>query len=458
MVDKNAHLKDLALALSPFATLYEVGGCVRDSLMGIECYDIDVCSKLKVDDVKKALLNTDFVVSDRSLRMGTVHISRGDFVCEYTTFRTDSYDVNSGEHTPKSVEFTTDICLDAKRRDFKCNAIYKDALTGEIVDVLGGVEDIKNKVLSTADNPQAVFEADGLRILRLVRFCAELGFDIEEKTFECANQNAWRVKDIAIERVRDELERIFVADTRHPELCLFNAHARGIRLLDRLGLVELLLPELASLKGLEQNKKYHLYDAYTHSLKAYEYATPNIRASALLHDIGKSKSVEIQGDMHLHAMLGADMARDIANRYKLSNEKKNRLVKLVSLHMLDINGDMSISKLRREIAKNADVVDDLCALMEADARATNEQLPKENRVRQVFEEMKKDGTPFSVKQLKVSGNDLVKIGIDQDKRGVVLNNLWLDTVMNLALNTREKALEYVKKCAKKLENQDIGEI
>lgn len=112
--------------------------------------------------------------------MGTVHISSGDFVCEYTTFRTDSYDVSSGEHTPKDVRFTTDMNLDAKRRDFKCNALYKDVLTGEIVDLLGGVEDVKNKIVSTADEPEIVFEADGLRILRMVRFAAELGFDVEK--------------------------------------------------------------------------------------------------------------------------------------------------------------------------------------------------------------------------------------------------------------------------------------
>lgn len=180
VAEKKGKLIALANCFKPFATLYEVGGAVRDELLGIDCFDVDVCAQLVVDDVKKILSNTDFVVSDRNLRMGTVHISSGDFVCEYTTFRTDSYDVSSGEHTPKDVRFTTDMNLDAKRRDFKCNALYKDVLTGEIVDLLGGVEDVKNKIVSTADEPEIVFEADGLRILRMVRFAAELGFYVEK--------------------------------------------------------------------------------------------------------------------------------------------------------------------------------------------------------------------------------------------------------------------------------------
>ena len=251
VAEKKDKLIALANCFKPFATLYEVGGAVRDELLGIDCFDVDVCAQLVVDDVKKILSNTDFVVSDRNLRMGTVHISSGDFVCEYTTFRTDSYDVSSGEHTPKDVRFTTDMNLDAKRRDFKCNALYKDVLTGEIVDLLGGVEDVKNKIVSTADGPEIVFEADGLRILRMVRFAAELGFDVEKNTYEVAKKNAWRVKDIAVERIRDELEKIFVADAKHPELNLKDAHVRGLRMLDDLGLVDMLLPELASLKGLE---------------------------------------------------------------------------------------------------------------------------------------------------------------------------------------------------------------
>lgn len=446
MADENRQkLRELAEALSPYATLYMVGGCVRDELMGIECSDIDVCSQLEVDDVKSALSNTDFVVSDKNLRMGTVHISCGDFVCEYTTFRTDSYNTQSGEHTPEDVKFTKDILLDARRRDFKCNAVYKDILQDEYVDLLGGIDDIRNKVLSTCDDPHIVFEADGLRILRLVRFCAELGFSIDEQTFFVAKQNAWRVKDIAVERIREELFKIFKADTKHPTLNLFSAHVDGIRCLDSLGLMEIVLPELSALKGLEQNKKYHLYDAYNHSIKAYEYAPPHLRFCALLHDIGKAWCVKENGNMHGHERVGADMARDIAHRYKLSNEQTYRLCKIIALHMTDLNGNTSENKLRRLIAENIDVIDDVCLVMFADARATSEQPITCNRISNLLAKMRDEGVPFSIKELKVSGNDLVQMGVDEKQRGIILHELWLDTVMNMSLNTRQKALAYIQK-------------
>lgn len=449
MAEKSDCLHLLAKAFSPYATLYAVGGCVRDEIMGLECSDVDVCSKLQVEDVKKILLNTDFVVSNKNLRMGTVHVSLGKFTVEYTAFRTDSYDKSSGEHTPKRVEFTTDMSLDARRRDFKCNALYKDVLTGKVVDVLGGLKDINSNIISTADNPESVFEADGLRILRLVRFACELGFEIEEHTFEVAKQNAWRVKDIAVERVRDELFKIFVADTKHPELALKDAHVKGIRLLDELGLVDMLLPELCALKGLEQPKKYHLYDAYNHSIKAYEYAPTHLRFCALLHDIGKAECMKLYGNMHGHERVGADMARDVARRYKLSNVDTLRLVKIISLHMTDINGNTSESKLRRTIAQNIDVMQDVCLVMDSDARASNEQPPKPSRIRVTLDEMREEGAPFCIKDLKVSGKDLIALGVEDKKRGLILKQLWADTVMSPSLNTREKALAYIKRQAQK---------
>lgn len=442
----------MAICLKPFATLYQVGGAVRDELLGIECFDIDVCAKLKVEDVKKILSNTDFVVSDKNLRMGTVHISCGDFVCEYTTFRTDSYDVSSGGHTPKDVRFTSDMSLDARRRDFKCNALYKDILTGKILDLLGGTEDVKNKIISTADEPNIVFEADGLRILRMVRFAAELGFDVERNTFEIAKKNAWRVKDIAVERIRDELEKIFVADTKHPQLNLKDAHVRGLAMLDELGLVDMLFPELATLKDLEQPKKYHLYDAYNHSLKAYEYAPPRLRFAALLHDVGKAESIKSTGNMHSHAQIGAELADGICKRFKLPNSERKRLVKIVALHMTDVKGDMPKGKLRRFVVENFDVIRDLCDFMDADSIAHKGESGRSDAIRRVVKEIEDDGTPLRVKDLKISGQDLVNMGVDEKTRGKILEELWLDTAENPALNDRKKAIDYVEN--KRKDNRD----
>ncbi len=444
MANNIAKLKQLARIFAPYATLYMVGGVVRDMLLDVECYDIDITSKLKVDEVKSILLNTDFEISDKSLRMGTVLISNGDCRFEYTTFRSESYSRSSGAHYPKDVEFTENILLDAKRRDFKVNAVYYDVLKDEIVDVIHGIDDIKNKVLSTCDEPSIVFEADGLRILRLVRFCAELGFSPDEKTLSVAKKNAWRVKDIAIERIRDELSKIFVADTRHKELGLNDAHLRGFRLLDELGLVEMLLPELHALKGIAQPKRYHLYDAFEHSVKAYEIAPPHLRIVALLHDIGKAHALKIDGTMHSHEIFGERMARDVMTRLKFSNNEIERVSRLVRWHMIDINGNMGVNKLKKFVVEQIDIIEDLILLKDVDGIASAGALTRENRLRTAYNELKANNIPLRIKDLKVSGQDLIDLGIKPQMRAKVLKQLLIDTAIDFSLNNREKSLRYIK--------------
>ncbi|MBD5091897.1 MAG: CCA tRNA nucleotidyltransferase [Clostridiales bacterium] len=457
-------LKELASLFAPYAPLYAVGGAVRDELLGCSGGDVDICSPLTVDEVKRALEGSFYTVSDRNLRMGTVHIFSDEFCAEYTTFRTDSYDRSSGAHTPTNVRFTTDIVEDARRRDFKCNAVYKDIMTGEIVDPLGGVDDIKHRVLSAADTPDNVFEADGLRVLRLVRFACELGFDIESDTMRAAKQNAWRVKDIAVERIHEELNKIFISDCNYKgdslpktpysdesvEWCKGSRvgekpHLRGIKLLDELGLIDLLLPELAELKNLQQPKKYHLYDAYWHSIKAFEVSPPHLRWAALLHDVGKRRAFDMNlgANMHGHDEIGADMVREILTRLRFANAQKARIVSLVRWHMVDIKGDMSWHKLRRFAAEHSDIADDLCTIKDVDACATFGYLPAQNRLRDAWNELKSDGTPLSIKQLKVDGNDLIAMGVDEKQIGVILNELWIDTVLNPELNNRNGAMKYV---------------
>ena len=448
MQDFDAKLKALAGLFPSDSPLYLVGGFVRDELLGINSFDVDVCSQLDVYSVKTLLLNSDFAVSDKNLRMGTVVISSGDFKVEYTTFRTDSYDRTRGDHSPESVVFTTDQKLDALRRDFACNAVYKNVLSGEIVDLVGGVEDIQKKLLKTVDEPEKVFEADGLRILRLVRFAAELGFDVEEKTFAVAKASAWRVKDIAVERIRDELDKIFVADTKHPDLHLEKAHLVGFRLLDELGLVDMLLPEVAALKGLQQPVKWHLYDAFAHTVKAFEIAPPHLRWVALLHDIGKADCMAKQGNMHGHDVVGAEMAQKVLERFKFSNADVKRIVDIVRWHMIDIDGNMSWNKLRWFAVKHIDVADDVCAFKCVDSEASCGQ-PHDSRLKDALAEVRSDGTPLSLRELKVSGEDLIDLGVEPKRRAEILQNLWKETVLNLSLNTREKALAYINRQLKK---------
>lgn len=441
-------LKQLARHFSPYATLYMVGGIVRDMVLGIESEDIDICSQLTVDEVKRILSNTDFAVSTKSLRMGTVHIKSGEFECEYTTFRCDSYDNSSGNHYPKDVVFTKDIYLDAKRRDFACNAVYYDILYGSFCDVVGGIDDIECRIVRTVDDPHIVFEADGLRILRLVRFCAQLGFEPDKETLLVAKQNAWRVKDIASERIRDELCKIFVADTRCNK---DKAHLVGLRLLDEIGLVELLLPELNALKGLQQPKQYHLYDAYEHSIKAYEIAPPHLRVASLLHDVGKAYAMQQNGNMHSHEIYGERIVNDILERLRFSNADIDKICALVRWHMIDINGNTSINKLKRFVVEHIDIVEDLILLKNIDGMASIGKLTRENRLKTALDELVVNNIPLSIKQLCIKGQDLIDIGIAPKHRSKVLQQLLIDTVYDYKLTDKDRAIEHIKKIANNLD-------
>ncbi len=444
MVNKKK-LTELARLFPENRPLYAVGGYVRDGLLGIESHDVDVCSELTVKELKTVLLNSDFEVLDKNLRVGTVIIKSRGFTAEYTTFRTDSYPDGSGTHTPDGVTFTTDMRLDALRRDFGCNAIYLNPLTDEIVDVLGRVKDVENKIVATVDDPEKVFSADGHRILRLVRFACELGFEIEEKTFEVAKKYAPYVKDIATERILSELDKILVADTAHPEFNLKDAHVRGVELLDELGLVDMLLPELAALKGLAQPVKYHLYDAYRHSIECYRVSPPSIRWACLLHDVGKRPCMDAYGNMHAHAVVGASLAENRLNALKMPKAKVKRIKDLIFNHMVDINGDMKEGKMAWFVAENFAIASDLADLKDCDSIGAKGAPLERNRVRETYRRIIDEKLPVAIKDLPVNGNDLVSLGFEDKARGIALYDLWRATVMNPTLLDRDKALAYLEK-------------
>ncbi len=447
MIDKRKLLK-LASFFPEDKPLYAVGGYVRDALLGMDSHDVDICAELTVDEVKEMLKHTDFVVSDKNLRVGTVIISGRGFSCEYTTFRTDSYPNGSGVHTPADVVFTKDIKVDALRRDFGVNALYIDLANDKLVDPLGRLNEVKDKIIRTADEPERVFSADGQRVLRMVRFACELGFEIDNDTFAAAEKYAHLVKDLTVERIYQELERIFVADTRHPQLNLEDAHHRGLVLLDQLGLLETLFPEVTTLKGFEQNVKYHLYDGFQHTLETFRGAKPNVRWSALLHDVGKKPTREKYGNTYVHASVGADMAKEILAKYKMPKAKAKRVYDLILNHMVNINRNMSTSKLRWFVAEHSSIALDLADLIDADTYGATGEYPNENFVRDTYNQLVNEGIPFSVRDLPISGRDLIDMGVDEKERGMILYELWRECVMNPVLLDRAKALQFVEKRSK----------
>ena len=412
---EGAALKELAALFAPRATLYAVGGYNRARILGVAPHDIDVCSKLTVDEVRKLLSTTRFDVSAKSMRLGTARIYTDGFSAEYTTFRTDSYP-EGGAHRPSEVTFTEDMRADALRRDFTANAVYFDPLTEDVVDFFDGVGDIGRGVLRAVRDPDEVFADDG---------------------------------EIVKERICAELERIFVADTAYPALGSADGHTRGLGLLDDLGLIDMLLPELAALRGLAQPKKHHVYDAFTHSCVAYSVSAPEVRWAALLHDVGKRPVHDAQGNMHGHELVSETLVRARLAALGMPPKRVARTAELVRWHMVDLAGDMSEGKLRLFLARHADIADDLVRLKRADAFATKGVDPGVLHIEQVWEMMKEDGTPLSVTDLPVGGDDAAALGFSGREIGDALAALWREAVLNPVLREREKALAFLERRAAK---------
>lgn len=209
-------LKKLAAFLS--APIYIVGGFVRNSVLfnDAECLnytDVDICGALTPDQIRKELSDIAFV-KDVNPRIGTVLIIYCGKQFEYTTFRRDSYPIG-GKHTPDSVEFVNNIETDALRRDFTVNALYCDVMTNEVIDVVGGLDDIKAKRIRTVRSPKETFSEDGLRLLRMIRFASELGFDIDPETVRGAKESRDQLRDITVERKREELQKILKSNTKY---------------------------------------------------------------------------------------------------------------------------------------------------------------------------------------------------------------------------------------------------
>lgn len=432
----NAELKRLAKLFPPERPLYAVGGCVRDEILGREVFDIDLTSACLQEEAEKYAKAAGMRVLLGSKRLGTVMI-KGEKSYEYTPFRVDSYPAGSGVHKPASVRFTEDIEEDARRRDFTVNALYYDILGGDTLDLLGGKADLDARLLRAVDDPRRVLGEDGLRIMRLYRFVAVLGFSAEEKTAAAAREMSGLLGDIAPERIRVELDKLLAGEHA----------AEGLRGLIGCGAMRVIMPEFCENIGVKQDPAFHMYDVDEHILRTVEYAPPRLRLAALLHDIGKGRCVREEGNMYRHAQVSAQMAEEIMTRLRYSKEQTRRTVRLVAAHMTDMRGDMRESKLRRFVAKNADIIDDLTELIIADARAACGNADREKclRIARLRDKMQKEGVPFSVGELAINGNDVMAFGYKGEEIGKVLNELFDLCLRGEKKNERKILLDILEK-------------
>lgn len=360
------NIPDSLIKLSNMTSLpiYVVGGYVRNKIAGLGETDIDIAGPAVADALG---LSKRYRTEVINYKLGTVVIKYNEDKFEYTPFRVEKY-AEGGGHSPVSVMFTTDINKDAVRRDFTCNSIYYDIKNDKIIDPLGGIADIEHKLLRAHD-PKRIFASDGLRVLRMVRLACELGFKIDSETAKAAKANVELLKDISAERKREELVKILQADTKNN---IANAQYRALRLLNQIGALKYLVPQLEDEAGLEQNPEYHKYDVLEHTFQCVRFAPPDIRLAALMHDIGKPYCVKKFGNMHGHEKVSENIVRYTFGEYGLRfpNAVIDEVAWLCANHMYDRDGKTKDAKVRLFVAKNFDMIDKLVELINADRLAT----------------------------------------------------------------------------------------
>lgn len=432
--------------------LYIIGGAVRDHLLGYpvdERSDWDICSPMTEEELIRAAEKSGFTVCAAYKTTGTVKLKdEQGFGYEFARFRSDKY--VRGMHAPAEITFTTDVAVDARRRDFCANAVYFDVKEGKFLDPLGGREDIRKRILRTVAPAEKVFGEDGLRLMRLCRFGAELGLSPDEECLSGAKKNARLIRDIVPERIFAELNAILHADLKHG---IPNAPYHGLRLLLQSGVLEHILPDLYLGHGMEQRKDFHAYDVLEHTFRCVSYAPPEIRFAALFHDVGKPLCMKRDGNFFQHPEEGAKLTREIMSALRAPKKLTEETARLVSLHMKDYDCKTRVNKVKRVMVDNSDLLDQLFALKQADFSACKGDLspaPTVVRWKKILSDTRKENAPLCLKQLAVDGNDLLAAGIPQKQIGTILKELLYFAAEDGSRNRKEILLSRAERSKKEI--------
>jgi len=457
-----------------------VGGAVRDLMMARAVNDWDITTNAIPDKIQKI-----FPHSFYDNAFGTVgiplehlmaamkkegwHITDNDpdwtgQVIEVTTYRTEA--AYSDKRRPDEVYWGTTIEEDLARRDFTINAMalslpqksQKDlqgllafaqrerelSLKFDVIDPFVGKADLDEKLIKAVGNAEERFDEDALRMMRAIRFGAQLGFQIENTTFGAIQKKSHLIKHVSWERIRDELLKILGSE--YP--------ADGIMLLYNAGLLEYIMPEMLAMREVQQGG-HHIYDVWTHSIEALRNCAstdPIVRLATLLHDIGKPKSQRFQGPRGVtfygHEVIGARMVREMGLRLRLSNKEIDKLTTLVRWHMFTYDSDMSDSAIKRFIRRvGLENINDMMLLRVGDrkgggSKATSWRLRELQR--RIGENLYE---PMSLKDLKIDGNDIMdQLNIKPGpKIGEILNQLFEEVTDDKIENEKETLLERARK-------------
>lgn len=389
--------------------VYIVGGYVRDMLLGAEAGDVDIASAFLPEEVAAAV-DDRFSVCTVNKRLGTLKITchvDGSYY-EHTTFRVDSYP-QSGRHSPLETRFTSSIEEDSLRRDFTVNAVYYDVVSDSYVDPRGGIRDILSKTIRTADRPEKVFGEDGLRLMRLARFVAELGFDVDGETLDAATNNVRLLEDISADRIWGEFQKLLCADTKHPSFKLKNAVGKGLETLRKIGALEVLFP------GFRADETFMKVQRHIDELPVYA------RFAAMF--------------------LGQD--EKSVSKWLSTSRCPKEVLRCANSLLRAANKKIRTKRQAAEVVvENGKLVPEICAFK----RLLNDENAAD-LLANVYGFVIDNNLPFCAKELLIDGNDLVNIGICQTKRSAALKELLVRSALGLVEPTREKQLETLRRIA-----------
>lgn len=419
---------------------YVVGGCVRDSLLGLTPKDWDICTNALPINIVELFEGKGYKVVPTGLKHGTITIIMNKSHYEVTTYRIDGE--FSDCKSPENASFTDSLMEDLSRRDFTINAMaYHDEIG--LVDYFNGKQDLENGIINTVGNPDERFNEDALRMLRAVRISTKLGYTIDEGTTKSIRRNRNLIKSVSVERIREELCKILISDDP----------TYGIEMLRHLGLLDSILPELQRCYGFEQRNPNHDKDVYFHILSVINHS-PNIlevRLAALLHDIGKPNTFSIgeegMGHFYRHHLESEEIARQILTRLKFDNKTIDNVCILVREHMSRYESirTKNIKKLMNRVG--VENLNNLFELQIADIKGSGNK----NGIDRILsakiecERILIEKQPLSVRDLAINGKDLIELGVPQGRRvGEILNDLLEIVLEKPEINQRCDLIEIVK--------------
>ena len=422
---------------------YLVGGAVRDMVLGKTPHDYDITTNMSYEDLEKVFPKN----YPSGKAFGIITIFYNDEEYEIAHFRNDG-DYADNRHC--DVVLVDSVEEDLKRRDFTINAMAYNEKEG-FIDPFNGKADVEKKIIRAVGNPDERFKEDALRMLRAIRFSAQLGFTIEENTLNAIKENAHLIKNVSFERIEAEMTKILTSD--HPE---------KIKMFYELGISDYILPELNEIFECTQNTPWHIYNVGDHTMKALENIENDkiLRWTILLHDFGKPEAKSTKdGIDHFydHAIIGLPKVENILNRLKFSNDEKQQILDYVQYHDLKLK---KAYKIRYMVAKyGINFFENICKIQMSDI-AGQSDYKKEEKIENAVNLLKdakavyEDKTAISLKDLKINGNDLVEIGFKNVEIGAILHKFYTDVLKSPGLNDRNKLLQK----AKELKNKSLDDI